>query len=167
MYIPEPYEEVQVVADFYLKHREKMIPFSRVDEKQVQYYKNMFDRDLVLGDYHLRCPLPTKELRVTPFMYCGAKYSKKIEENLSLVEPVKLYGMHPCVGAVLFRPDILEVTWLIFHSKEARERLERCEKVYLTTRAWPIGCDNIYECCRTNSVGVNCHRAETLLYFIE
>jgi hypothetical protein len=160
--IPEEDEELKYLEPWYFKHRHKMVAFRHITQVDVDECKRYFDKDIEKGYFHMIDEMPTKDLRKIGYLWRSHSQKRKISIDLSVLEPIELYGYHPCVGSVLFRPDILEVMYLIDHNEEAKEAMERCSKLYLTTTTWPVGCNKVSECC----VGNN-HRAVTLLYFIE
>ena len=153
--IPEDDKELEYLKPWYLEHRHKMVAFRRVGQHDAH------ELECEKGDYPISEELPLENLRGIGYLW-RSQSSKKLKVDLSELEPIELHGLHPCVGSILFRPDILEVMYLIDKKEEAKKALEKCSTVYMTTCPYPIGCTKVYECC----VGNN-HRAVTLLYFIE
>jgi len=157
--IPNLYASLRPIEDWYLEHYTKLVPFQRIGPLDAEKWKDIFAEDLQLGDFLFCDPLPTKNICGYAFAY--GEYSEPIDQNLSSIQPIKLYGLHPASGAVLFKPTILEVMWLVHYHTETREALEKCNRMYFTTRAWPIGTKNYYGCYVNK-----CHQAETLVYFL-
>ena len=145
--IPENKEELKEAIGFYKEHKEKIIP----------YY------DKPSGKYHVKdWPYPEdKNPRSFGYLYSGES-DVKIEDDFDGVVPFSLYGYHTYGGYYgFFRPDIIEVTWLMLNEIDLK-KLENAKKIYVTTDMYPSA--HISDCYDSK---LDRHKALTTVYLIQ
>ncbi len=119
--------------------------YYRLRDKFVPFIENT-DEWGATTRYHVRknCVTNKKSPRSVGYLYNGADKSRHIVLP-GESEPLIMYGYHSYGGHYMFfRPDIVEVTWLLLcHIPEVA--LAACDKIYCTTEAYPAPDRSAYD----------------------
>jgi len=147
--IPEDKLSLQAATEAYYRFREKIVPFVK-----------KFTKDKGCCDYHTAKPLSEKKPRKVGYLFCGASKTP-LDVDLTKEIPIKLYGYHTYGGYyAFFRPDIIEVMWLIIDEID-EATLAAANKIYVTTEAYPnLNVNKCYDRIRDR------HMAETIVYLM-
>jgi len=152
-----PEDELDDIEKVYHRYRNKLIPFV---EKTI---------DGTIKRYHAKKPLPMSNPQKVGYLYCGADFSRELKTDLDGKDHTTILGYHTYGGYYgFFRPDIIEVMWLLlkrFSGEEfgdcSNSPLDNYSKIYITTTPFPTG--DINDCYDSKK---DRHRGITRVYFV-